>query len=214
MAQLSIDPIRTYFNVSKSLVGRILLFYLAGWAGVFLGRLAAVFQEWDDFLEPHEAFIGVFTPEHSAVVEFILMVAWPAMTAGSAAHFSVGLFLLVMPAIVITFVIFIYSEEPPPAWCLALIAVTSTIHVIGFEEATAVSWGVLIVFLAGIGSAFWWTLQVYHPELVETLGDLFRGRSSRPVSVMSERHKAPPGTWPDPVEGWNNREIRPPHREE
>jgi hypothetical protein len=84
------------------------------------------------------------------------------------------------------------------------------VHVVGFEDATAVSWLVLLFFLGGIGSAFWWTLQIYHPELIQTVGDLFRGRSSRPPSVMSARHKAPPGTWPDPVEGWNNRPIQPP----
>lgn len=210
MPQLSIDPIRTYYSVAKSLIGRILLFYIAGWCGVFLGRIAVVFQSWNDFLEPADAFGSVFFGDHSIIIELIMMVAWPMMTAASAAHFSIGLFLVVMPFIVITFVVFIYSEEPPPAWCLAVVAITSVVHVTGFDDANGISWLVLVVFLAGIGSAFWWTLQIYHPELIQTVGDLFRGRSSRPASVLSERHKAPPGTWPDPVEGWANREIRPP----
>jgi hypothetical protein len=203
MPLISIDPIENYYRVATSLVGRVMLFFAAGWCGVFLGRLTVAFHSFRDLLDPGQIITEIFGSGYGVIGEVLAMVFWPVATAGSAGEVSVWLFLFSMLILAVVFAVFVYSEEPAPAWWLGLVGFSATIHVIGSDDATAVSWLILIVVLAGLGSAFWWSLLVWHPELCESVGDLFRGRSSRP-GYSQIRKKAPPGAWPEPVDGWES----------
>ncbi|MCB1078640.1 MAG: hypothetical protein KDM64_12505 [Verrucomicrobiae bacterium] len=204
MPILSIDPIQNYYRVTTSLFGRIMLFFAAGWTGVFLGRLSLAINHWNDFLHPGAILQSVFGSGFNIIGELLIMVFFPVAVATVSSHVSVWLFLFSMLVTAIVFVVFVYSEEPAPAWWLGLAAFTAIIIVVG-AEATLVSWLVLIVILGAIGAALWWSLLVWHPELVESVGDLFRGRSSRPT-YSEIRRKAPPGAWPEPVKGWDDPE--------
>ncbi len=180
MAQLSIDPVTNYYRVAQSLVGRILLFFAAGWCGIFLGRFCLIFEEFGDLVRPWERMENFFGGGLGVIGELLIMVFWPVSTISSASGVSIWLFFLALGIIAVVFAVFIYSEEPAPAWWLGLVGMTSILHVIGDDEPALVSWAVLIVVSAGIGAALWWALRIFHPELVESVGDLLRGRSSRP----------------------------------
>lgn len=203
MALTSIDPVRTYYRVTASLVGRILLFFAAGWCGVFLGRLAVAVDSWGALADPAAVLAGIFGEGLGVIGEVLVLVFWPVGTAGSAAGVSIWLFLPAMLVLAVTFVVFVYSEEPAPAWWLGLVGFSAVIHVLGAGDAPLVSWLVLAAILAGVGAALWWALLAWHPELVESLGDFLRGRSSRP-GYSQIRKQAPPGAWPEPVEGWEH----------
>lgn len=180
MAQLSIDPVTNYYRVAQSLFGRIMLFFAAGWFGIFLGRFCLIFEEFGDLLRPWDRMDSFFGGGLGVIGEILIMAFWPVSTISSASGISIWLFFLAMGVIAIVFAVFIYSEEPAPAWWLGLVGFTSILHVIGDDEPALVSWVVLIAVSAGIGAAFWWALRIFHPELLESIGDLLRGRSSRP----------------------------------
>ena len=206
MAQLSIDPIQTYYRVAGSLIGRILLYFAAGWCGILLARISLGFQEPGDLLDwsgmGSEVFSGGW------IMELLAMVGWPITAMMVSAAFSVWLFLLTMLVMAVAFVVFIYTEEPAPAWWIGLTAFVSVIFMIALEKhATWVSWSVLIFILSGLGAAFWWALRVWHPELVESVGALFSGRGEGrpdPSSYSQIRKKAPPGAWGNPLKGWDD----------
>lgn len=180
MSHLSIDPVSNYYRVTQTLFGRVMLFFAAGWCGVFLGRLSVAFRSLDDLIRPWEVMGQIFGGGLGVIGEFLIMAFWPVSTANSAASVSVWLFFFAMAVMAVVFVVFIYSEEPAPAWWLGLVGFSATLHVLGADSPPWVSWGVLLVILTGIGSALWWALRLFHPELVESVGDLLRGRSSRP----------------------------------
>lgn len=209
MAQLSIDPVSNYYRVAQSLFGRIMLFFAAGWCGLFLGRVSLAFEEFRDLLTPWEVFGNLFGSGLGVIGEILIMVCWPLSTAMSAANASIWLFFFAMAVMAVVFVVFIYSEEPAMAWWLGLVGFTSIIHVMGDHDPNLVSWLVLLMILSGIGAAFWWALRMFHPELLESVGDLFRGRSSRPsYSSYAKRREPTREIWPAPVKGWDDPPVR------
>ena len=202
MTQLSIDPVTNYYRVGQTLFGRVLLFFFAGWTGLFLGRICATFREFADILRPWEGMTNFFGSGFGIIGEILVMVFWPVSTVMSASHVTIWLFFLALAVIAVVFVVFIYSEEPAPAWWLGLVGFVATLHVAGDNDATIATWTVLLVLLSGIGAAFYWALRVFHPELCESIGDLLRGRSSRPgylsyagrTSDERTELRKPPGT--------------------
>lgn len=209
MAQLSIDPVTNYYRVAQTLVGRILLFFVAGWCGIFLGRISVAFQEFGDLARPWKVMDELIPNDGLGVIgEVLIMVFWPVSAMSSASGISVWLFFLAMGVTAITFAVFIYSEEPAPAWWLGLVGFTATLHVIGDEDSAVVSWIILITILTGIGSALWWALRVFHPELVESVGDLLRGRSSRPGYSSYAKRPMERDAIPEPPKGVRLRTTR------
>ena len=180
MAQLSIDPVSNYYRVAQTLFGRVLLFFAAGWCGLFLGRIALAVETWGELIRPWEVMGGLFGEGLGIIGELLIMAFWPISAALSSVEVSIWLFFFTMTVLAVTFAVFVYSEEPAPAWWLGLVGFAATVHVAGGEDANVVSWVVLLAILMGIGAAFWWALRVFHPELIESFGDLMRGRSSRP----------------------------------
>lgn len=210
MAQLSIDPIQTYYRVAGSLIGRILLYFAAGWSGIFLTRISLGFREPGDLLDWSGLFSGMF--DGGWIMELLAMVGWPITAMITSASFSVWLFLPTLLVMAVTFVVFIYTEEPAPAWWIGLTTFVSLIFMISLEDqATWVSWTVLIFILSGLGAAFWWALRVWHPELVESVGALFSGRGGgkpNPAGYSQIRKKAPPGAWGTPLKGWDDNDSK------
>ncbi|MCP5541914.1 MAG: hypothetical protein H7A53_13615 [Akkermansiaceae bacterium] len=194
-----IDPIGVFQNATTSLVGRVLLFFAGGWVGLLVGRIAAAFDSWGDLFRPFEVSGRVFSG--SFVTELLVMAFWPATTVVSAARVSVWLFFLAAGFLAVLAIVFLYTEEPAPAWWLAIVAVTSLIPPLAWEEPDAVSLAVLAFFWIGLGALGWWTLRIWHPELVESAAALLKGDKNRPEPEISPRRKAPKNAWGRPVEG-------------
>lgn len=180
MAQLSIDPVTNYYRVGQTLLGRVLLFFLAGWCGIFLGRFCATFEKLGDLLRPWEGMSKFFGAGFGVIGELLVMAFWPISTVMSASNINIWLFFLAISVIAIVFVVFIYSEEPAPAWWLGLVGFVAVMHVAGINNPSVAAWIMLSFIITGIGAALYWALRVFHPELCESVGDLLKGRNSRP----------------------------------
>lgn len=194
MPIVSIDPVENYYRVATSLVGRVVLFFSAGWCGLFLARLSVAIDSWRALVEPQVVLVNIFGSGFGIIGELLALVFWPVSTAGSSAEISVWFFFFAMMLLAVVFAVFVYSEEPAPAWWLGLTGFVAVVHVVGVGDAALFSWLVLLTIVVGLGAALWWSLLVWHPELVESVSDLFRGRSSRP-GYSQIRKQAPPGTW-------------------
>ncbi len=199
-----IDPVETVYSTGTSLIGRILLFFSAGWVGLLLGRVARAFDDWEDFLHPGSVFGRVFGGLEE---ELLAMALWPFVALYLTASAHLGLFFLVLIGSAVVFFVLVWTEEPAPLWWLILVAVTSLVPVFGTEDRMA--WpavAVLAVFWIGLGAVGWWVLRAYHPEVVEVVADVVHGRigKDRPDKgpPPTPRRKAPPGTWPKGVAGF------------
>jgi hypothetical protein len=200
MPVAKIDPVETFYSVGSSLVGRALLFFSAGLVGSLVGRVAALFEEWEDFLQPLEVLSRLswrgFAEECWGVI------LWPAVSILSTAANNVPLFFVLIISVAITFYTLVWTEEPAPFWWLVLASATALVPV--FSTEADISWPsvvVLLAFLLGFGFLGWWALRKYHPEVVEVVGNVVKGD---PVESPPPppRRKAPPGTWPEGVKGF------------
>ena len=194
-----IDPVEAWTSAGSTLIGRLLLFFSAGWFGLGLGQVANGFVEWSDFLAPWHALDNLFD---GGLFAFVF---WP-ITVFFLAKIPV-LLVVALLGIGAAFFVFVYTEEPAPFWWLVVAAIASVGPVVGDvgHEFSLPSWIVLAFFWTGLGFAAWWTLQKWHPEAVETMKGLTRGESARP-EPRTPRRKAPPNTWGKPVQGWDGEE--------
>jgi len=193
-----IDPIDAWTSAGSSLIGRLLLFFSAGWFGLCLGQVANGFDEWSDFLRPWYAVtdfdVGLFA-----------FVFWP-ITVFFLAKIPV-LLIVALLGIGAAFFVFVYTDEPAPFWWLVVAAIASVGPMVGdgAHEFSLPFWIVLAFFWTGLGFAAWWTLQKWHPEVVEKLKEVTQGERARP-EARTPRRKAPPNTWGKPVKGWDEGE--------
>ena len=194
-----IDPVEAWHTAGSSLIGRIFLFFSAGWFGLGLGQVANGFSEWKDFLTPWYAFDEMFA---GGLFAFVF---WP-ITVFFLAKVPVIL-ILALIGLGAAFFVFIYTEEPAPFWWLVIAAIASLGPVVGDvgHEFSLSSWIVLAFFWIGLGFAGWWALRKWHPEIVEKGENLLQGSDHQPRPQFSRR-KAPPDTWGEPVKGWDGDE--------
>ena len=200
-----IDPVETFYSVGSSLFGRILLFFAAGWVGLLLGRVAAAFQRWDDFLIRGRGFRYLFD---DLFVELGSLLFWPIIVLFSTASDNVALFFLLLTVSGVGFFLLVWTEEPVPLCWLAMVAVTSLVPVFVWEPFRVPALLVLVFFWAGLSAAAWWALQRDHPEVIDAVGGMMQGRAAEPDSEADSkpRRKAPPNTWPKGVEGFEEEE--------
>ncbi len=206
MPVAKLDPVDAFYSVGASLLGRIFLFFSAGWVGIFLARVAVQFREWQDFLNPGEAIGGVFS---DFTTEVSVMTLWPIVALYLAGRDSAALFLCELVVLGVFFYLLVWTEEPTPFWWLILVGVISLIAVLTWEDHfNWVSTLALVVPLSGLGMLGWWALRAYHPELVEKADDVIQGRTGEDAPMRgappTPRRKAPPGTWPKGVPGFDD----------
>lgn len=202
MPLAKIDPVETFYSVGSSLIGRILLFFLAGWVGMLIGRVAYTFYNWDDFLDPAGAIGKLWMGELHT--ELLALILWPVGVLFLSAQSSVLLFFLLAISIAICFYLLVWTEEPAPLWWLVLVAVTSLVPVFCLDEVRAPAVLVLAIFWIGFGILFWWLLRRYHPEVISAMEKVVQGGLDESAPPPTPRRKAPPGTWPKGVKGFED----------
>lgn len=150
------DPVDAFFSVGSTLLGRMLLFFSGGMAGLALGWVAGYCDHWSLFLHPIDT-VREAIGSGEAGTAFAWLFLWPLVSLGSVAQ--PWFFVFFALVVVTVFAVLIYSEEPPFLWWLALIAMTSLVPAMSDLTSWAVSsWVVLGIFWIGLGSIalyFW-----------------------------------------------------------
>jgi hypothetical protein len=150
------DPVDAFFSAGSTLVGRMLLFFSAGMAGLALGWVAEYCDHWSIFLHPIDT-VEEAIGSGAAGTAFAWLFLWPLVSLGAAAQPWFFVFFALVAVTVLA--ILVYSEEPPFLWWLALIAMTSLVPAMSDLSSWAVSsWVVLGIFWIGLGSIalyFW-----------------------------------------------------------
>ena len=205
MPVAKIDPVETFYSVGSSLVGRIFLFFSAGWVGLFLGAVAASFGEWQELLNPVGMLNDVI---HFIVDEFWLFLVWPLIALFWAAFENVGLFFFLLLFFAVAFLVMVFTEQSALLWWLIVVAVVSTLPLFMGDAFSWPGFTVLAFFWMGFGSLGWWLLRKYHPEVVEVVGNVMQGNPEEKLPP-APRRKAPPGSWPDGVEGFDEDDEEP-----
>jgi len=143
------DPVDAFLSVGSTLLGKILLFFSAGMAGLALGWVAGYCGRWSVLLHPLGT-VEKAVASGKAGEAFAWLFLWPLVSLGAAAQ---PWFFVFFALVVITvFAILVYSEEPPFLWWLILIAVTSLVPAMSDLSSWAMgSWAVLAVFWLGLG---------------------------------------------------------------
>ena len=201
MSVAKIDPVETFYSVGSSLVGRIFLFFSAGWVGLLIGVVAESFGTWEDFLTPLNAFPDFldFTSQ-----DLLMFLFWPLLVLIWAGSENAGLFFFFLFLFTAGFFAMVFSEVPVPLWWLVLVTATSSVPVLAFGGIHWPSVTLLAFFWAGMAPLAWWLLRKYHSGLVETLGNVVQGGLGENEPPPPARRKAPSGTWPEGVEGFED----------
>lgn len=112
MAWIKIDPVATMGAVGSSLLGRVILYFLAGLAGTSVGLFCGLFEEWGDFLRPLD-LLARFEWDGNI---FLVFFWWFFLV------FSIGVGVLVAwPMIATSFFRMIFTEDPPWLHFLVLV---------------------------------------------------------------------------------------------
>lgn len=185
---MALDPLDLLTNAGGSLVRRILSFFAYGWMGLFLGRLASAFQQWEDFLTPWKAFTGLLQgPE-----EIFYFTLWPAAVVLGLAKtpwLLIGFLILLACA----FLAIVYSDEPSPLWALSLIGALSILPLVG-DPWVLPPWVVLAFEWLGLGSLGWWLYQRHHGPLEPPFVPLPDDEDAEEEAPGEDEGTAPPAS--------------------
>lgn len=117
---MKLDPIDILGEAGSGLLGRILLFLSVGWVGMLMGIVSASFQDWSDFLAPHETVVGLLDGGSFSATEVLLMVFWPFLLIVLSGGLSCFLIPVVGILLLLAFVRFVHDEEQKVFWWLLL----------------------------------------------------------------------------------------------
>ena len=118
------DPVDAFLSAGSTLLGKALLFFSAGMAGLALGWVAGYCDSWSVLLHPLKTVEEVIASGEAGTA-FAWLFLWPLVSLGAAARPWFFVFFALVAISV--FAILVYSEEPPFLWWLVLIAVTSLV---------------------------------------------------------------------------------------
>ncbi len=157
----SIDPITNLFSTGSSLIGRVIICFVAGWFGNFLSQLCAIFSDWSDFTNPGPALGNAFTFDGTEILNFIL---WPLILIhylGAAPFYGV----ILASVIVVCLYKIIRSDDPVLFW--AVLLVTALTPGMAITHGTIYSVVPLFFVLFGLGAGLWYAVNLEHPEWVD-----------------------------------------------
>ena len=97
-----------------------------------------------------------------------------------------------------------FTEQPAPLWWLIIVAVVSTLPLFMIDNFSWPGFTVLAFFWVGLVSLGWWLLRKYHPEVIDVVEKVVQGGVGESDQPPTPHRKAPPGTWPDGVEGFED----------
>lgn len=181
------DPVDAFLSAGSTLLGKVLLFFSAGMAGLALGWVAGYCDSWSVLLHPIDTVEEVIASGEAGTA-FAWLFLWPLVSLGAAAQPWFFVFFTLVAISV--FAVLVYSEEPPFLWWLVLIAVTSLVPAMSDLSGWAVSsWVVLGVFWIGLtlGAIHFWRTD--YPGGTEMLSDLTKGAKADEEETSSDSER-------------------------